>query len=438
MAKGFIQSLKSAIPDRHPVRLLYHKMMAMLASARYGFPSNSLTVIGVTGTKGKTTTTNLIAKILEEAGYRVGITSTTNFQVADRKWLNESKMTTLSPFFLQKTLREMVDARCQFAVVEVSSHSLIQNRVWGVNFDTAVLTNLGEDHLDYHGGFQEYMRAKGLLFSRLNRSDRKPKIQKISVLNQDDANFAYFDQFLADRKYSYGLKGGTCYANNITYSQTGSTFTLHVPNGQVDLRLDMPGEFSVYNAVAASCAALANGIATEVIKRALEKVTTLPGRFEQIDAGQPFPVIVDYAHTAESLGKLLQLYKEKTPGRLIAVFGATGGGRDTGKRPKMGEVADQYADHIILTDDDPYEEDRVSIINQIAQGIKREEGKGLWKMPTRYEAIRLALAMAKPNDTVVIAGKGAESVQVLAYGKEKWDDRQVVREILSKPVAVEL
>ena len=438
MAKGFIHSLKSAIPDRHPIRLLYHKMMAMLAAARYGFPSNSLTVIGVTGTKGKTTTTNLIAKILEEAGYRVGITSTTNFQVADRKWLNESKMTTLSPFFLQRTLREMVDARCQFAVVEVSSHSLVQNRVWGVNFDTAVLTNVGEDHLDYHGGFQEYMRAKGLLFSRLNRSDRKPKIQKISVLNQDDGNFAYFDQFLADRKYSYGLKGGTCYANNITYSQTGSAFTLHVPNGQVDLKLDMPGEFSVYNAVAASCAALANGIAPDVIKRALEKVTTLPGRFEQIDAGQPFPVIVDYAHTAESLAKLLQLYKDKTPGKLIAVFGATGGGRDTGKRPKMGEAADQYADQIILTDDDPYEEDRISIISQIAEGIKREEGKGLWKIPTRYEAIRLALSMAKPSDTVVIAGKGAESVQVLAYGKEKWDDRQVVREILSKPVAVEL
>lgn len=433
-----IRYLKNIIPDRHPLRLFYHKVLAVIASVVYGFPSKNIQVIGVTGTKGKTTTANLIASILEEAGYRVGLTSTTNFQVAERRWFNESKMTTLSPFFLQKMLRDMVMDRCQFAVIEVSSHSLVQNRVWGVNFDTAVMTNIGEDHLEYHGGFKEYLRAKGLLFSRLNKQARKPHIPKVSVINQDDENFTYFDQFLADRKYTYGLKTGNCYANNLAYTQTGVKFTLHMPNNQVEVDLKMPGEFSVYNALAAATVALSCGIAANVIKDALEKATTLAGRFEQIECGQKFAVIVDYAHTTESLGRLLTLYKSRTPGKLYAVFGATGGGRDKGKRPKMGEMADQSADIIVLTDDDPYEEDRYQIIQDIAAGIKRKEGMGLWKMPTRYEAIKFALNQAKEGDTVVIAGKGAETVQVLAYGKEPWDDRRVVREILAKPLTVEL
>lgn len=433
-----IKYLRQLIPDRHPVRLLYHKAMSVLAATMYGYPSKSLQVIGVTGTKGKTTTTNLIASILTEAGYRVGMTSTTNFQVADRRWVNESKMTTLSAFFVQKMLRDMVSSRCQFAVLEVSSHSLVQNRIWGINFDTAVFTNIGEDHLDYHGGFQEYLRAKGLLFSRINRAARKPKIQKITVLNQDDSQFAYFDQFLADKKYTFGLKSGTCYATNLKYQQTGVSFDLHMPNNQLQISLKMPGDFNVYNALAAATVALSAGISANVIKEALEKMTTVAGRFEQIDCGQDFAVIVDYAHTAESLDKLLELYKKQTPGKLYAIFGATGGGRDKGKRQKMGEAADKSADVIILTDDDPYEEDRMDIVEAIASGIKRQEGHGLWKMPTRYEAIRFALMQAKKGDTVVIAGKGAETVQAMADGKHQWDDRKVVREILSKPLAIEL
>jgi UDP-N-acetylmuramoyl-L-alanyl-D-glutamate--2,6-diaminopimelate ligase len=418
---------------------MYHKLKAIIATIRYGFPSRRLQVIGVTGTKGKTTTVNLIASILEEAGYRVGLTSTVNFQVAERKWVNESNMTTLSPFYVQKLLRQMVIARCQFAVVEVSSHSMIQNRLWGINFDCGVLTNIGEDHLDYHGGFKEYLRAKGLLFARLNKSARKPRIPKVSVVNQDDQNFSYFDQFMADRKYTFGLKSGNCYATDMKYVQTGVNYLLHMPNSSLDIELHMPGEFSVYNSMAAATVALAHGVSGNVIKAALEKAHTIAGRFEQIDCGQNFSVIVDYAHTAESLGTLLELYKERTPGKLYVVFGATGGGRDKAKRPIMGAEADKYADVIVLTDDDPYEEDRFGIVEQIAEGIKRKEGDGtLWKMPTRYEAIKYALSMAQKDDTVVIAGKGAQTVQVMANGKEDWDDRQVVREILAKPLRVEL
>jgi UDP-N-acetylmuramoyl-L-alanyl-D-glutamate--2,6-diaminopimelate ligase len=433
-----IKTLKKMIPERHPIRLFYHKFLAVLAAVIYRFPSKDLAVIGVTGTKGKTTTTNLIAKILTEAGYRVGMTSTINFQVANYGWVNESKMTTLSPFFLQKMLRQMVNARCQFAVIEVSSHSLIQNRVWGINFDTAVLTNIGEDHLDYHGGFREYLRAKGLLFAKINRSDRKPKTAKTIILNHDDENFAYFDQFKAEKRYDFGLKGGTCSASNIKYSQTGVDFTLHVPNNQVDISMKMPGQFSVYNALAGAAVALANGINVSVIKAALEKASTVAGRFEQIDCGQNFAVIVDYAHTEESLKSLLELYKGQTPGKLITVFGATGGGRDKAKRAKMGAAADQFSDFIVLTDDDPYEESRSKIIEDIAKGIKRQEGERFWKIPTRMEAIKFALRTAEKGDTVVIAGKGAETVQAIGDEKIPWDDRKVVREILAQPLTVEL
>ncbi len=430
--------LKDLFPDQSPLRLFYHKIKAVIAAIVNGFPSGHIAVIGVTGTKGKTTTVNLIAKILEEAGYKVGIASTTNFQVGNRKWVNKSKMTTLSPFFLQKLLRQMVASRCQYAVIEVSSHALSQNRVWGINFDTAVLTNIGEDHLEYHGGFQEYIRTKGLLFSRLNRATRKPQISKISVLNSDDENFVYFDQFLADNKYSYGLKGGTCYATDLKLKTDGVDFVFHVPNNQSNLSISLPGQFNVYNAVAAATASLANGIKLKIIKKALEKAHTIPGRFEQIHAGQSFAVIVDYAHTEQSLKQVLELYKGSTEGKLYVVFGATGGGRDMEKRSKMGAVADQLADVVILTDDDPYSEDSIKIIEEISKGIKRKEGQYFWKIPTRYEAIRFALLIAQPKDTVVIAGKGAETVQMNAGRKIEWDDRKVAREILSKPLNVEL
>ena len=433
-----LQSLKNKISDTNPLRLLYHKVLAVAAACYYRFPSRFLNVVGVTGTKGKTTTTNLIASVLEEAGYKVGMTSTINFKIGQYSWVNSSKMTSLGPFFLQKMLRRMVDEGCTHAVIEVSSHALVQNRVWGINFDTAVFTNIGEDHLDYHGGMDNYLRAKGLLFERLNKSVRKPRIQKIAILNRDDPNFSFFDQFPVDRKFLFGMTNGDCHSTDLQLLPKGSSFTLHVPNNKIDINLSLPGDFNVYNALAASAVALANNINVKVIKSALEKASAIPGRYEAIDCGQQFSVIVDYAHTTESLSNLLALYKGLTKGKLFVVFGATGGGRDKGKRPKMGAVADKYADVIVLTDDDPYEEDEMSIINDVAAGINRTEGKGLWKIPTRAEAIKYALNMAKAGDTVIIAGKGAEEVQKI-YGKTiKWDDRVFVREVLRKEVKVSL
>jgi len=433
-----LKYVKSKISDTNPLRLFYHKILAVIAAVYYRFPSKHLNVIGITGTKGKTTTVNLVAGILSEAGYKVGMASTINFKIGDLMWTNASKMTTLGPFFLQKMLRRMVEEQCTHVVLEVSSHALLQNRVWGVNFDTAVITNISDDHLEYHGGFENYLRAKGLLFSRLNRSKRKAKIQKIAVLNKDDANFNYFDQFIADRKYTYGMGGGTCYAGELTMLPSGTKFTLHVPNNTVPVTLGIPGEFNVYNALAAATVGLANNVNVTVLKEALEKASAIPGRFESVECGQKFNTIVDYAHTEESLGNVLSLYRDLKKGRLITVFGATGGGRDKAKRPKMGAVADKYSDYIIVTDDDPYEESEWQIVEDVSAGINRKEGESFWKIPDREEAIKLALSIAKEGDVVVVAGKGAEEVQMIHGKSVPWDDRQVIRSILGRELKVEI
>jgi UDP-N-acetylmuramyl-tripeptide synthetase len=426
------------VSDTNPLRLFYHQIKAAIAVLIYRFPSRYMNMIAVTGTNGKTTTVNLTAKILEKAGHKVGMASTINYQVGSHKWTNISKQTTMSPFALQKLLRRMVNDGCTHCVLEVSSHAVTQSRILGINFDTAVITNITEDHIEYHGSFQLYLEAKGELFKRLNRSKRKPIIPKISVLNLDDPHYSYFEQFIVDRKFTYSLKKGTCYVTNVSLRPDGTTFTLHIPNEQIEIDLPLPGEFNLYNALAAATVALANNINLKSVKTALEDAAGVPGRLEVINSGQPYTIIVDYAHAPDSLQKLLSLYRNLTNNKLFAVFGATGGGRDKAKRPKMGKIADEFADYIILTNDDPYEEDEMAIIDQISEGIERKEGENLWKIPHRYEAIRLALTLAKEGDVVVLAGKGCEEVQIVGKERIPWDDRHAVRELLSREIRVEI
>lgn len=430
--------LRRIIPDTHPIRLFYHKIVAIVSAVIYGFPSRHLKVICVTGTNGKTTTVNLIARVLEEAGFKVGMMSTINFQVGAKKWVNDTKQTTQGRFLLQKLLREMAKASCQYAVIETSSHAMTQFRLWGVNVDTAVLTNISADHIEYHGSFDKYLHAKGMLFRMLNRLPRKAGVPKISVLNRDELNFSYFDQFFADRKLTYGVGKGTLNATDIQMTPEGSLFTLNVPNDKVQVLLKIPGRFNVYNALAAATVAISENVPLAKIRKALEKAMGVDGRFESIQEGQPEHVIVDYGHTPDALEKLFSLYRELTKGRLFAVFGATGGGRDKGKRPIMGQIADKYADFIVLTDDDPYSEDEWDIIEMVSAGIKRKEGKNFWKVPNRREAIRLALTLSGKDDTVVIAGKGCEPIQMVHGERRPWDDRKVVRELLKREIHVTL
>jgi UDP-N-acetylmuramoyl-L-alanyl-D-glutamate--2,6-diaminopimelate ligase len=430
--------LRKLIPDTHPIRLFYHKVMSTIAAIAYWFPADKMIVVGVTGTNGKTTVANLTTNILIEAGHKVGMVSTINFQIGAKKWVNTTKQTTFGAFKLQKLLRQMLNEDCKYVVLEVSSHAITQSRLVGVNVDVGVVTNITPDHVEYHGGFNNYLEAKGGLFQKVINGKPKFGVSKTLISNQDDKYFTFFNQFDAERKMTYGFDDATLHVSGLEGDLSGSRFTLHVPDGEMPVNFKMPGDYNVYNALAASSVAAALQVPLGVIRDGLEKSDSVSGRFEHVNCGQEFDVVVDYAHAPESLEALLEMYKERTPGRLFAVFGATGGGRDKGKRPRMGEVADKHADYIVLTDDDPYEEDEWEIIENIAPGIKRDEGRDFWKIPDRREAIRLALTMAEEGDTVVVAGKGCEEVMKLRGKTIPWNDRKVIEELLERKMKINL
>ena len=315
--------LRKQIPETHPIRLFYYKIVAVLAAIYYRFPSRYLRVIAVTGTKGKTTTCSLLAQILEKAGHKVGVMSTVFFQVGDRKWANLTKQTTVGRFELQRLLREMVEEGCQYVIIETSSHAMLQSRLWGVNVDTAVFTNLQKDHIEYHGSFDSYKQAKGMLFDKLNRSQRKSNVPKVFVVNNDDVASDYFLKFPADQKYTFGLRKGIYVSRDVKSLPNGSEFKYFIPNGEAEIRFPLPGVVNVYNATAAATVAVSEHIGLPTIKKALEECSAVPGRMEPIDCGQLFSVIVDYAHTQDSLKALIDVFKPLTKGKLILVFGAT-------------------------------------------------------------------------------------------------------------------
>ncbi|MBI4975493.1 UDP-N-acetylmuramoyl-L-alanyl-D-glutamate--2,6-diaminopimelate ligase [Candidatus Peregrinibacteria bacterium] len=424
--------LREIFPDTHPIRLFYHKVAAFIAALINLFPGSKMIIIGVTGTNGKTTTVNLLANILTSAGYKIGMTSTINFQIGGEKWTNTTKQSTMSPFKLQSLLKQMLKEGCRYVILEVTSHAITQSRVLGINFDMAVITNVTGDHIEYHGNFNNYLSEKGKLFQKVSRGVRKLGVPKVLVLNADDKYYTYFNQFVADRKITYSLSYATVYAENIEKGPEGSKFIMHVPNEAIDVKINLPGEFNVYNAMAAACAAIALQIPLAVVKKGLEEINVIPGRYEHVDVGQKFSVIVDYAHTPDALESLFALYRTLTPGKLFAVFGATGGGRDKSKRPKMGESVNEYADFVIVTNDDPYTEDEWNIIEQVSNGIPRKEGQNFWKIPDRREAIRLSLTLAKEGDCVVVAGKGAEEIIILKTGRIPWNDKKVITELLER------
>ncbi len=429
-----LKSVRKLVGDHNALLLFYHKFKAWVAVVYYRNPSKKLKVIGVTGTNGKTTTVNLIAGMLEESGHKVGFTSTLRYKIGKDVWANKMKMTTQSPFFTQRMLREMVKAGCEYAIVEVTSHAMVQSRVAGINFDIGVMTNLTGDHVEYHGSFDEYMHAKGRFIGSVFSMRRKKDVKKVLVLNSDDAHFDYFNQFQADQKIAYGFDSGVVRAENVDFSSKSTEFDVVVPNGKGHIEMELLGRFNVYNALAAISVGLSLGISLEAISDAFKKIRPIGGRLEPINLGQDFAVIVDYAHTTNAWVALCSMFRPFTEGKIIFVGGATGGGRDKERRPGMGEAINEYADEIIVTDDDPYLEDRWDIVSQIASGVDRVEGHGLHKVVDREEAIRLALNIAEKGDTVLIAGKGGE--EVFAYDGKliPYDDRQVVRRILSEEI----
>lgn len=436
MISALKNKLKKILPKRWI--LASHKLRAYAACLLYGFPARKIKVIGVTGTNGKTTACHLIGAILEEAGFKIGMATTINFQIKDKKWVNETKMTTLSPFVLQRMIAKMVQQKCDYVIIETTSHAVVQSRVWGIPYDVMVLTNLTHDHLDYHQTFENYRFIKETLFRDLNRSLRKENTLKASIVNRDDRNFSYFFDYEADLKLSYGIIGGDVTASNIRYRPDGSDFIVNTPKGKFLVKLNLPGRFNISNALAAIAAALSQGVELQKIKRGLERVKSVTGRMEKIEEGQDFLAIVDYAHTPDALQKIYETLIPIKRGKIIHVFGACGD-RDRTKRPIMGALAGRYADYVILTDEDPYTEDPERIIEEIAKGIPRgrERGKGAkglgenyWKILDRKEAIKKALSLAQKDDIVLITGKGAEKAMMVGEKKIPWDERAIVRELL--------
>jgi UDP-N-acetylmuramoyl-L-alanyl-D-glutamate--2,6-diaminopimelate ligase len=386
----------------------YHILPAFLGAFLYRFPSKKLKVIGVTGTNGKSTTVQLITKILEEAGFKTASLSSIQFKIKDKKWPNTLRMTMPGRFQIQKFLRKTVNSDCQYAVLEVTSEGIKQYRQAFIDFEVAVFTNLAPEHIEAHGSFENYKKAKGKLFQAT---------KGIHVINLDDENADYFLQFPANKKYTYGLNQGS----------------VNIQNTQFKLKL--LGEFNILNSLAAISVGLSQGISLEVCQKALEKVEGIPGRMELV-ISKPFKVIVDYAITPNALEKVYQIMKKSfNPRKMICVFGACGGGRDKWKRPVLGELAAKYCDEIIMTNEDPYDEDPYQILSMIKSGISKSQfpTSNFYEILDRRRAINKALSLARTGDTVIITGKGSEPSICLAGGKRiPWDDRKVVKEEFKK------
>jgi len=398
-----------------------HVAESYFSALRFGFPARGVTVVGVTGTDGKTTTANLLARILEADGKRVAIASTILFRIAGREVVNASKYTTLGGYRLQKFLRDAKDAGCTHVVLEVSSHALDQGRVAGVRFDVAVITNVTREHLDYHKTMEAYRRAKRRLFDRAG----------VAVVNLDMWEPEYFLAG-AEKAYTYSTTDPAAdfLAERLECSLSGSRFSV----SGIDFALRLPGKFNVENALAATAAASPLGVDIAVAASAIAEVSGIPGRMEHVPNGLGADIIIDYALTPDALGKLYDLAASmrKDGAKIVSVFGACGD-RDRGKRPIMGEIVSSVADVIILTDEDPYTEDPERILDEVETGIRnKEKGRTLFRIRDRREAIRKGLSLLVPGDVMLVTGKGAEETMRIGDRDIPWNDRETIEEEIGK------
>lgn len=393
--------------------------MAYMAKNFYRNPTKDINFIGVTGTNGKTTVTYLVKSILEKAGQKVGLIGTISNMIGDRKM--PSKFTTPESLELQKLLREMADENVDSVVMEVSSHSLALGRVEGCEYDIGVFTNLSQDHLDFHANMEEYRDAKAKLFTQ----------SKLAIINEDDKNGRWIKKRVPTKVFTYGIyKDADIYARELEITDRGVAFHLHTPSGSIPINLAIPGIFSIYNGLAAASICYNLGISLEIIAQGLQEVKGVDGRFELLDTGTDYSVILDYAHTPDGLENILTTAREFAKGRIITLFGC-GGDRDHGKRPIMGEIAGKYSDLCIITSDNPRSEDPMDIIKDIVPGVEKT-GCDYTIIENRREAIEYALAQAQKDDIVILAGKGHETYQILKDKTIPFDEKQIVAEILGR------
>ena len=395
---------------------VYHFLLSITGALFYHFPAKHIRVIGITGTKGKTTTVELINAILEEAGYKTALASTLRIKTGEESKRNLYKMTMPGRFFTQKFLRNAIEEKCNYAVVEITSEGAKQFRHKFLSLNALIVTNISPEHIESHGSYEKYLAAKLKIAKALGKSNKK---DRVIVVNSDDKESGKFLAIKIPRKITYSLDN----ARPFELTERGARITF---DGEL-IKLNLPGEFNIYNALAAATFAQSQKIDTGTIKKALEKFSGVRGRMEEVNEGQNFTVIVDYAHTKDSLEKAYGAYPDK---KKICVLGSTGGGRDKWKRKEMGSVADEHCTQIFLTNEDPYDEDPKKIVADVAEGIKDTKHKTVMD---RREAISAALRVAQPGDIVFITGKGTDPYIMEEKGKKTpWDDATVAREELQK------
>ncbi|MEX0749036.1 MAG: UDP-N-acetylmuramoyl-L-alanyl-D-glutamate--2,6-diaminopimelate ligase [Candidatus Saccharimonadales bacterium] len=413
--------IKSLLPSSlvKPILRPYHFSRALLANLIYGFPARGLKVIGITGTNGKTTSANYLASILGAAGYKVGVSTTANFRIGEEAWDNELNMTTTNPFALQKLLRRMREAQVDWVVLEVTSHALSQYRTWGVPIHTAVLTNLSPDHLDYHGTVEEYAATKAKLLCQARVA---------TVLNRDDEWYDYFRKSAFHAAYTYGTaKEADVRLEKAKLHSDTSHIKIRYGERMMELDLQLPGKFNVYNALAAATVAFGLEIDWEDVQAGLKLLSGVPGRMEAIHTGQDFTVIVDYAHTPDAFENVLGNLRPVTKGRIITVFG----GAPTHDYRGLGEAAGRLSDVVIVTDDEPMDSDPRVIREEIVEAARTAATAQVEEIADRRDGIARAFALAGADDTVALLCLGHQKYRRIGNAQRiEWDDRAVARELL--------
>jgi UDP-N-acetylmuramoyl-L-alanyl-D-glutamate--2,6-diaminopimelate ligase len=416
--------------------------LTWLAAAFYGWPGRKLTVIGVTGTDGKTTTSNLIYRILLTAGLKTGMISTVNALIGNEVLDTGFHVTTPDAPDVQRYLARMVDAGLTHVVLETTSHGWAQHRVDACEFDLAVITNITHEHLDEHGSYENYRAAKGRLFTSLESTLPKPHGNpRLAVLNLDDSSYKYLNDITTVQKVTYSQKkGGDVRAVDVTYTPTGMRFEAQGQNFRCPVQTSLVGLYNVSNCLAALTATVVGlGITPQVAAEGVASLSGIPGRMEAIDLGQGFSAIVDFAHTPNALKVTLEAARELTNGRVIAIFGSAGL-RDKEKRRMMAEISAELADLSVLTAEDPRSESLDGILEEMAAGAKskgKREGESFWRVPDRGEAIRMALQLAGPGDIVLACGKGHEQSMCFGTTEYLWDDRMAMRAALAEYLGIE-
>ncbi|HZM63583.1 MAG TPA: UDP-N-acetylmuramyl-tripeptide synthetase [Candidatus Saccharimonadales bacterium] len=398
-----------------------HLAEAMLVNAKHGFPARGLKVIGVTGTNGKTTTCFLIHRMLHEAGYKVGLMTTVAYGAGSDIKQNMDHVTTPGPGAILRKVKKLREQGIEWLVLEVTSHALAQHRVWGIPFEIAVMTNLTHEHLDYHGTFERYRDAKRKLFAQTNRYHGL----QVGVVNADDASAGVFAATIKN-PVLYGIKKGDVRADKVKLTAAGVSYQAKAAGETYDIKCNLPGSFNVYNSLAAVSVGRAVGLSKKEIEQGIAALEGVEGRMTKIDEGQDFDIIIDYAHTPDSFEKLFKDIKPVIQGRLLVMFGSAGR-RDEAKRAAQGKLAGEYADEVVLTEEDDRDMDGEEILRDIAKGAEqagKKQGKNLFLVHDRGQAIKFIFERAKKGDTVILLGKGHEK-DILRNGPKAAELRHI-------------